>query len=67
MRMGSQLAEKSRMNSSPLPWKDIRTGVPHFSVFISQVDDVLRCTSIKFANDTLLEGTASTLGDRIRI
>lgn len=56
------------MNSSPLSWKDIRIGVPHyFNIFIIPVDDVLRCTSIKFASDTLLEGTASSLGDRIGI
>lgn len=56
------------MNSSPLNWKDIRIGVPHyFNIFIIHVDDVLRCTSIKFASDTLLEGTESSLGDRIGI
>lgn len=66
--MGPQLAEKSHMNSSPLNWKDIRIGVPHFfNIFIIHVDDVLRCASIKFRSDTLLEETASSLGDRIRI
>lgn len=66
--MGPQLAEESHMNSSPLNWKDTGIGVPHyFNIFIIHVDDVLRCTSIKFASDTLLEGTASSLGDRIGI
>lgn len=65
--MGPKLAEKSHMNSSPLNWKDTRIGVPHFNIFIIHVVDVLRCTSIKLTNDTLLEGTASSLGDRIRI
>lgn len=66
--MDPQLAEESHMNSCPLNWKDIRIGASHyFNIFIIHVDDVLRCTSIKFASDTLLEGTASSLGDRIGI
>lgn len=66
--MGPQLAEKSHMNSSPLNGKDTRIAVPHlFNIFIIHVDDVLRCSSIKLTNDSILEGTASSLGDRIRI
>lgn len=65
--MGPQWAEKSHINSSPLKWKDFRIGVPHFNIFIIHVDDVRRCTSLKFTNDTFLEGTAGSLGDRIRI
>lgn len=67
-KMGLQLSEKSLLASSPLSRKDTRIGVSHlFNIFIIHVDDVLRCTSIKFTNGTMLEGTASSLGDRIRI
>ena len=60
------------VNSSFLNWQPVTSGIPQgsilsptlFSIFMSKLDDGIKCTLMTFADDTKLSGEVDTLEGR---